>query len=92
MEPIHRDWCSGRTGTIYGTTASGGVLNKGTIFRIATEGTFTVLHSFGDLAVTHDGANPQAALVLTDDGYLYGTTQNGGSAGQGNRLQDEHGR
>ena len=70
-------------GTIYGTTASGGVLNKGTIFKITTSGTLTVLHSFGDLSVANDGANPQAALVLAGDGYLYGTTQNGGSAGQG---------
>jgi uncharacterized repeat protein (TIGR03803 family) len=41
--------------------------------------TFTTLHSFTS---SSDGANPYAALILTNN-TLYGTAQNGGSQGYG---------
>jgi uncharacterized repeat protein (TIGR03803 family) len=66
--------------TLYGTTASGGEFGQGTVFKINTDGTgFAILFSFtgGD-----DGANPQAGLLLANN-TLYGTTQEGGSSGQG---------
>ena len=66
------------SGNLYGTTYSGGAKHFGTVFRLAPDGTETVLHSFtGD----SDGATPAAGLILGDDGNLYGTTIGGGGAG-----------
>jgi uncharacterized repeat protein (TIGR03803 family) len=67
-----------RAGNLYGTTVAGGSFNAGTIFKLAPDGTQSVLYSFmGGSA--GDGANPEAALVLDAAGNLYGTTVNGGS-------------
>lgn len=65
-------------GMLYGTTSLGGANGVGTVFRFdpATR-TMLVLHHF----TGHDGANPHAGLVLARDGYLYGTTSEGGSIG-----------
>jgi uncharacterized repeat protein (TIGR03803 family) len=66
-------------GYLYGTTRLGGANNMGAIFRIATDGTFTVIHDFdGD-----DGRDPQGRLVVGADGQLYGTTMLGGPANRG---------
>ena len=51
----------------------------GTIFRITTAGTFTLLHSFDST----NGAVPLAALVEATDGNFYGTTSRGGPTGRG---------
>ena len=70
-------------GNLYGTTASGGVNNDGTVFEIVNGGTAsapnyaaapTTLVSFNGT----DGANPQASLVLDAAGNLFGTTSGGG--------------
>ena len=74
--------------TLYGTTGSGGIAGNGTVFKINTDGTgFTNLYVFTGTPLTSfltnsDGANPYAGLILSGD-TLYGTTQNGGSAGAG---------
>src|SRR4051794_9337746 len=60
-------------GAFYGTTFQGGAAGKGTVFRIASDGTVTTLHDFSG----SDGANPEAALLVGTDGNLYGTTGNG---------------
>src|SRR4029077_17648282 len=62
-----------KTGNLYGTTAWGGLV--GTAFKLAPEGTETVLHSFTDVP---DGANPYGGLVMDQAGNLYGTTEAGG--------------
>ncbi len=69
-------------GTLYGTTSSGGQ-GFGTIFKITTSGTITTLHTFGDGTVANDGQNPNSALMMASDGYLYGTTTNGGAGSEG---------
>ena len=58
---------------LYGTTRFGGSANKGTVFRIDSEGgNYQVLHSFTG---THSGgAEPAARVVEGPDGRLYGTT------------------
>ena len=66
-------------GNFYGTTYSGGASNLGTVFKLDTAGTETVLHSFTGA----DGAGPLAGLLLDTSGNLYGTTFSGGTSGKG---------
>lgn len=61
-------------GALYGTTAFGGTLGCGTVFRMTTAGNETVLHAFN---CTTDGGYPAAGLSLVK-GVLYGVT--GGAA------------
>jgi len=67
-------------GNLYGTTTYGGTYSVGTVFKLAPDGTETVLHSFANGS---DGAYPLSALVLDDAGNLYGTTSQGGDFGTG---------
>ena len=55
--------------------AYGGNDGYGTVFRVTTNGTLSILASFANT----NGANPQAELIQATDGNLYGTTQNGGT-------------
>lgn len=61
-------------GNLYGVTNRGGAHDAGTVFRIAPDGSETILHAFtgGD-----DGGYPAAGLAMGQDGMLYGTTQGG---------------
>ena len=69
----------GKDGNFYGTTVNGGAYGGndgyGTVFRVTTNGTLSILASFANT----NGANPQAELIQATDGNLYGTTQNGGT-------------
>jgi uncharacterized repeat protein (TIGR03803 family) len=75
-------------GNLYGTTFYGGggggcdiyYLGCGTIFKVALNGTESVLHAFSGL---QDGWNPTANLILDSAGNLYGTTPLGGAHGLG---------
>jgi uncharacterized repeat protein (TIGR03803 family) len=70
----------GPDGYLYGTTLNGGARNKGTVYRIAPDGTdFSILHQFDG----PDGENPEGTLVVGADGQLYGTTLVGGSDNRG---------
>jgi uncharacterized repeat protein (TIGR03803 family) len=69
----------GPDGALYGTTLHGGTANQGTVFRITTDGTLTVLLSFTGA----NGSNPEGQLVVGADGALYGTTMIGGDADRG---------
>jgi uncharacterized repeat protein (TIGR03803 family) len=62
-------------GNLYGTTTSGGTDNLGTVFKVAPDGTETLLHSFRG---GNDGAGPYGGLILDKKGNLYGTTGAGG--------------
>jgi uncharacterized repeat protein (TIGR03803 family) len=67
---------------LYGTTANGGYLDRGTVFQIDTNtGQNTVLHIF--TGGTVDGANPADGLVRDSAGNLYGTTRLGGTYNAG---------
>jgi uncharacterized repeat protein (TIGR03803 family) len=69
------------TGNLYGTTAGGGSGGGyGTVFKLAPDGTETVLYSFRG---GRDGAAPQGGLIPDKAGNLYGTTYVGGGAGCG---------
>jgi uncharacterized repeat protein (TIGR03803 family) len=82
-------------GNFYGTAAHGGAHNTstcynqgcGTIFRITPSGTLTTLYNFCSQSGCEDGETPDAALIQSTNGNLYGTTYYGGIAG-GNCLPD----
>jgi uncharacterized repeat protein (TIGR03803 family) len=48
-------------GNFYGTTRVGGTANVGTVFKVASDGTETVLYSFQG---GNDGAYPQGGLIM----------------------------
>jgi uncharacterized repeat protein (TIGR03803 family) len=66
-----------KKGNLYGTTVGGGPDNDGTVFKLAPDGTETILHSFTNSA--SDGNEPMGSLVADKDGNLYGTTSIGGA-------------
>ncbi len=74
-----------KSGALYGTTSSGVTNNQlwGTVFKLsppangATKWTFEKIWT---LRANHDGANPDAGLVMDNNGALFGTTS---LAGQG---------
>ncbi|MBI5385685.1 MAG: hypothetical protein HZA90_13485 [Verrucomicrobia bacterium] len=75
-------------GKLYGTTHFGGAnlglyhLGLGTVFSLNRDGSeFSLLHSFG--GVTNDAQYPRAGLIEGRDGFLYGTTGEGGTHGAG---------
>jgi uncharacterized repeat protein (TIGR03803 family) len=71
-------------GTLYGTTYEGGAGNRGTVYSVTTSGTQKVLYSFTGRTRggSSDGASPIADLISVD-GTLYGTTDQGGKSGVG---------
>jgi uncharacterized repeat protein (TIGR03803 family) len=69
-----------KAGNIYGTTSAGGSNMDGAVYRIAPDGTETILANFDG---TSTGYTPWAPLVFGEDGSLYGTTSAGGQGGRG---------
>lgn len=73
--PLLRDG----SGWLYGTTASGGKWNGGTIFKIREDGTdFNVMYAF-----LNTEGGPVGGLASGADGKIYGTTFYGGSNSAG---------
>ncbi len=70
----------GTDGKLYGMNSGGGATSGGTIFKITTSGTFTLLRS---LTSATDGASPRGSLTLGTDGNFYGMTSTGGSSSYG---------
>ncbi len=70
----------GSDGNLYGLTYIGGAYGGGEAFRIAPDGSQTLLYSFG---AGSDGANPHGSLIEGSDGNFYGVTAYGGSYGHG---------
>jgi uncharacterized repeat protein (TIGR03803 family) len=68
------------SGNLYGTTYAGGADSLGVVFKVAQDGTETVLYSFKG---GNDGADPNAGLVADASGNFYGTTYDGGTSGLG---------
>src|SRR5947209_9465123 len=74
-----------QSGNLYGTTVFGGGACKksrgcGTVFKLAPDGTETVLYAFHRQA---DGGWPYGGLVEDAQGNLFGTTSAGGKSGDG---------
>lgn len=76
-----------KAGNLYGTTFTGGANTSsycdgagcGVVFKIAPNGSETVLHAFCSQPNCADGAQPQSELVMDRHGNLYGTTPSGGA-------------
>ena len=58
-------------GDIYGVTYVGGANSLGTLFKIAPDGTETIVRSFGN---GDDGAFPRSQPAIDKSGNIYGTT------------------
>jgi uncharacterized repeat protein (TIGR03803 family) len=74
-----------KAGNLYGTTEYGGDFTCnvydgcGTVFKVDSNGTETVVHSFA--GGTTDGCYPFGGLIRDKAGNLYGTTQSCGAFG-----------
>ncbi len=72
-----------QAGNLYGSTVAGGSANDGVAYELSpARGTWTetLLHTFTGGS---DGANPLGTLLSDASGNLYGTTSEGGTAGDG---------
>ena len=69
-------------GNFYGVAGRGGSsCSCGTIFKITAGGTLTVLHNFAGFPT--EGSLPVGGLLEASNGNFYGTTESGGSTGDG---------
>jgi uncharacterized repeat protein (TIGR03803 family) len=74
---------AGPNGVLYGTTTQGGEFGRGTVYELTpAKGGYAerVLWSFTNAA---DGSWPRASLIADKGGNLYGTTEAGGTYGDG---------
>jgi uncharacterized repeat protein (TIGR03803 family) len=71
-----------RGGNIYGSTYVGGRFEYGVIYKLAPDGSETILHDFGGLT-RNDGGACFARLLRDRAGNLYGPALEGGSRGWG---------
>lgn len=89
-EPTYGYLAQGVDGNLYGTTLYGGgtggsfcsVIGCGTVFKVTPDGVLTTIYLFCSQPNCTDGGSPQAGLIQSTDGNLYGTTYGGGA----NRL------
>jgi uncharacterized repeat protein (TIGR03803 family) len=73
----------GADGYLYGTTITEGTGYNGSVFKVARDGsTFQPLYGFYSTSYG-DGGWAQGRLVQGSDGYLYGTTKEGGNPSSG---------
>jgi uncharacterized repeat protein (TIGR03803 family) len=77
-----------KDGSLYGTTEFSGFdytngQGSGSVFKFNTNGAMDWVCPFHET----DGARPLAGVVLGEDGYLYGTTSEGGAYGQGTAFK-----
>lgn len=71
-------------GYLYGTVRYGGAAQCGSLFRVSpSTGAFEVMRPFAVLGRRTEGCNPRGAMAQGPDGWIYGTTEYGGSADAG---------
>jgi uncharacterized repeat protein (TIGR03803 family) len=79
-------------GNLYGTAATGGAYNWGTVFELSPQAgggwTETILHNFNN---NGDGLAPSVGLIFDAAGNLYGTTDAGGLYQNGTVFELEPG-
>jgi|GEM_PF-1135124 uncharacterized repeat protein (TIGR03803 family) len=69
----------GADGNLYGTTASGGLTNTGSLYRFTLTDTLSTIASFK----SSNGNAPIGTPIQASNGNLYGMTGNGGAGGGG---------
>ncbi len=67
-----------KRGNIYGTTDGGGTWNLGTVYKLASDGTVTILYNFDQQP---DGSAPFGNVALDAKGNIYTTGAYGGNYG-----------
>lgn len=67
-------------GNFYGTCYGGGSNSSGTVFKITSTGSYTVIKNF---VYSTDGGNPKSGLLQNSDGSFYGMTYAGGTKSSG---------
>jgi uncharacterized repeat protein (TIGR03803 family) len=72
-----------RDGNFYGATLQGGANSSGVIYKLTPQNKLTALYNFCSQANCSDGSSPEFGPIQGKDGYLYGTTSNGGAHGLG---------
>lgn len=70
----------GGDGFVYGTTESGGLFAGGTIFALALDG--RISRTLKHFDAGSEGGHPNG-IILGSDGFVYGTTQSGGTGADG---------
>ena len=70
-------------GNLYGTTYYGGAYTRGTVFKVDTSGTETVLYSFCSTQNCPDGNHPYGGLIRDAAGNFYGGAAGGGAYDNG---------
>jgi uncharacterized repeat protein (TIGR03803 family) len=72
-----------KAGNLYGTTGLGGALDSGSVYKLAPDGTESVVYSFSPVGGIQDG--PAAAVLVKGSlaPVLYGTTDSGGVNNKG---------
>ncbi len=83
--PLYNSVTPGADGFLYSVAEYGGANGKGTVFRLAPDGSgFQTLYSFSGTSPRNtNGEYPQTTPIFGPDGFLYGTTVGGGPSGYG---------
>ncbi len=74
----------GDDGKLYAMATAGGMYNMGTVFSIATDGTFSVLQNFNGAGL---GNAPYNTFIKGADSAYYCTTSYGGAYGYGSIIK-----
>jgi len=71
-------------GFLWGTSGSGGAFGWGTVFKLnKNTGEVTIVIDFTDAGATNKGRQPDASLVKDGAGFMWGTTESGGTIAGG---------
>jgi uncharacterized repeat protein (TIGR03803 family) len=78
----------GSNGNLYGTASGGGSHGGGTVFEFnEKDGDLSNLYNFCSQPNCTDGELPVAGLIMATNGYLYGTTWEGGAHNKGTLFE-----
>ncbi len=66
-------------GNLYGTTYGEGAYAYGNVFKLTPSGDGWIYTDLHDFTSYSDGANPNAQIILDENGNLYGTASQGGN-------------
>lgn len=80
----------GPDGNLWGAAESGGAYGFGAIFKVMADGSgWQPVLSFSGTGAVNKGRNPQGTMVHDGVGWLWGTTQSGGTSNMGTIFKME---